>query len=182
MTKGKSINNMENETELQKRISRYEKITGLLIKLSCNWSKEALPVLTKILTEDPSALEKLYVPKVVFEDIYWSNGEYQSNPIWGSMKARRERNNSYSLQDMGRPGQQYIYDARIVNLKEAAEEISSGLLNYYCGVHCKRFETNTYRNVLRIPETERHRLITNVMKHTGKNLKEEVRKAKGANL
>ncbi len=148
--------------KIQLRQERLERLK----QLSANWKDKANPILTKILTDNPSALEKLEydVPSrlpVVGGSFY--------NPQTFEYRARKE-GEAYFL-DKYAEGIPYRKGTHPISLQKAAEDFSRGLLTRYCRTYWK---ISKYDSRKSIPRTARRYLISQMKELTGKDLKREV--------
>lgn len=142
---------------------RLERIQRLK-QLNDKWKERAEPVLTRILTENPSALEQ--VEYSVPSKLPVVGGSFY-NPETYELKVRKE-------------GEVYFIDRLAMGildrkgkhayaLHEVAADFSRGLLRYWCNLYDKTTEFSDKR----IPKTGRFYLIKEIKRLTGKDLRKE---------
>ena len=147
---------MTKERLRQERLQKLE-------KLSSSWNDKAEQVLTRILIDNPSALEKLEysVPSrlpVVGGSFY--------NPQTFEYKARKEGDTYYLDKYAG--GVPYRNGTNSLTLQRIAEELSKGFIMVYQRI-------SKYNSGKDIPRTARKYLISQIRELTGRDLKKEVK-------
>jgi len=151
---------MVNEQLRKERLQRLE-------KLSSSWNDKAEPVLTRILMDNPCALEKLEysVPSrlpVVGGSFY--------NPQTFEYKARKEGDVYFIDKYAG--GVPYRKGTNPLSLQRAAEDFSRGLLNRYRHLY-QRISKDYSLKI--IPRTARKYLISQIKELTGRDLRKDVK-------